>query len=249
MASGVSSSLRPPHVAVSGLTKTYGHLIALDGVSLTIRSGEVLGLIGPNGAGKTTLFECMAGLLPTDQGTVRVDGETLTPRERAERLFYVPDGIAPWPAQTLRWAIDFTIGFFGGPAERRADVIDRFDLAPFLDARIGTLSKGQRKRAVLAMGLLTPQPLLLADEPFDGLDLRQSREIGTALRAHAAAGRTLFLSIHSISDAARVCDRFVLLSGGRVCGEGTLEELTDAAAARSDQARSTTLEDVFLALT
>ncbi len=249
MASGVSSSLRPPHVAVSGLTKTYGPLIALDGVSLTIRSGEVLGLIGPNGAGKTTLFECMAGLLPIDQGTVRVDGETLTPGERAGRLFYVPDGIAPWPAQTLRWAIDFTIGFFGGPAERRADVIDRFDLAPFLDARIGTLSKGQRKRAVLAMGLLTPQPLLLADEPFDGLDLRQSREIGTALRAHAAAGRTLFLSIHSISDAARVCDRFVLLSGGRVCGEGTLEELTDAAAERSDQARSSSLEDVFLALT
>jgi ABC-2 type transport system ATP-binding protein len=249
VASGVSSSLRPPHVAVSGLTKTYGPLIALDGVSLTIRSGEVLGLIGPNGAGKTTLFECMAGLLPIDQGTVRVDGETLTPGERAGRLFYVPDGIAPWPAQTLRWAIDFTIGFFGGPAERRADVIDRFDLAPFLDARIGTLSKGQRKRAVLAMGLLTPQPLLLADEPFDGLDLRQSREIGTALRAHAAAGRTLFLSIHSISDAARVCDRFVLLSGGRVCGEGTLEELTDAAAERSDQARSSSLEDVFLALT
>jgi ABC-2 type transport system ATP-binding protein len=249
VASGVSSSPRPPHVAVSGLTKTYGPLIALDGVSLTIRSGEVLGLIGPNGAGKTTLFECMAGLLPIDRGTVRVDGETLTPAARAGRLFYVPDGIAPWPAQTLRWTIDFTIGFFGGPAERRADVIDRFDLAPFLDARIGTLSKGQRKRAVLAMGLLTPQPLLLADEPFDGLDLRQSREIGTALRAHAAAGRTLFLSIHSISDAARVCDRFVLLSGGRVCGEGTLEELTDAAAGRSDRARSSSLEDVFLALT
>ena len=249
MASGVSPSLRPPHVAVSGLTKTYGHLIALDSVSLTIRSGEVLGLIGPNGAGKTTLFECMAGLLPVDQGAVHVDGKMLTPREIANPHFYKPDTKAQRTAQTLRWAIDFTIGFFGGPAERRADVIDRFDLAPFLDASIGTLSKGQRKRAVLAMGLLTPQPLLLADEPFDGLDLRQSREIGTALRAHAAAGRTLFLSIHSISDAARVCDRFVLLSGGRVCGEGTLDELTDAAAARSDQARSSTLEDVFLALT
>jgi ABC-2 type transport system ATP-binding protein len=249
VASGVSSSLRPPHVAVSGLTKTYGHLIALDRVSFTIRNGEVLGLIGPNGAGKTTLFECMAGLLPIDQGTVGVEGQTLTPRERVRRLFYVPDAIAPWPAQTLRWALDFTVGFFGGPGERRADVIERFDLAPFLDARIGTLSKGQRKRAVLAMGLLTPQPLLLADEPFDGLDLRQSREIGAALRAHAAGGRTLLLSIHSISDAARVCDRFVLLSGGRVCGEGTLEELTDAAAEKSDQTPASTLEDVFLALT
>ena len=95
---------------------------------------------------------------------------------------------------------------------------------------IGTLSKGQRKRALLAIGLLTPQPLLLCDEPFDGLDLKQTREVGAALREHAAAGRTLFLSIHQIGDAARVCDRFVLLSGGRVCGEGTLGELAGLAA-------------------
>jgi len=161
----------------------------------------------------------------------------------------VPDGIGPWPTETVGWALDFTVGFFGGPPERRAAVIERFDLAPFLDARIGTLSKGQRKRAVLALGLLTPQPLLLADEPFDGLDLRQTQQIGAALRAHAASGRTLFLSIHSISDAARVCDRFILLSGGRVCGEGTLDELTDAAAQRSGDAPASSLEDVFLALT
>jgi len=232
------STSSPPHVAVSGLTKTYGHLVALDRVSFTIRSGEVLGLIGPNGAGKTTLFECLAGLLPIDQGTIRL-----------QPLFYVPDAIGPWPTQTVRWALDFMVGFFGGPPERRGEVIERFDLAPFLDARIGTLSKGQRKRVVLALGLLTPQPLLLADEPFDGLDLRQTQQIGAALRAHAAAGRTLFLSIHSISDAARVCDRFILLSGGRVCGEGTLAELTDAAAERSGQLRASSLEDVFLALT
>jgi ABC-2 type transport system ATP-binding protein len=92
--------------------------------------------------------------------------------------------------------------------------------------------------------MLTPHPLLLADEPFDGLDLRQTREVGAALRAHAAGGRTIFLSIHQISDAARVCDRFVLLSAGRVCGEGTLDELAARAGAPSP-----TLEDVFLALT
>jgi len=243
------STSRPPPLAVSGLTKTYGPLVALDRVSFTIRRGEVLGLIGPNGAGKTTLFECLAGLLPVDKGTVWVGGQPLRARDRKARLFYVPDGIGPWPAQTVRWALDFMIGFFGGPPERRAEVIERFDLAPFLDARIGTLSKGQRKRAVLALGLLTPQPLLLADEPFDGLDLRQTQQIGVALRAHAAAGRTLFLSIHSISDAARVCDRFILLSGGLVCGEGTLDELTSAAAERSGQPRASSLEDVFLALT
>ncbi len=212
-------------VAVHGLTKSYGRLAALADVSLTIRSGEVLGLIGPNGAGKTTLFECLAGVLPYDAGTVVFDGTRLPPRARASRIFYVPDAIAPWPAQSVGWALDFTVGFFGGRASLRAEVIERLSLAPFLSSSIGTLSKGQRKRAVLAIGMLTPHPVLLIDEPFDGLDLRQTREVGAALRDHAASGRTLFLSIHQISDAARVCDRFVLLSGGRVRGEGTIAEL------------------------
>ena len=112
--SAASASLQArPYLAVSGLTKTYGSLVALDDVSLTVREGEVLGLIGPNGAGKTTLFECLAGVQPIDRGTVRVQGEVLPRRQMAERLFYLPDGIAPWPAQTVRWALDFTIGFFG----------------------------------------------------------------------------------------------------------------------------------------
>jgi ABC-2 type transport system ATP-binding protein len=95
---------------------------------------------------------------------------------------------------------------------------------------------------LLAIGLLTPAPVLLADEPFDGLDLRQTRDIGAALRSFASAGRTLFLSIHQIADAARYCDRFVLLSAGRVCGEGTTREVTD-------RTRTDNLEDAFLALT
>jgi ABC-2 type transport system ATP-binding protein len=208
----------------------------------------VVGLIGPNGAGKTTLFECLAGVLPSDRGTIAIDGEVIAGGRQASRLFYVPDGIAPWPAQTLRWALDFTTGFFGGFAPHQ-QVIERFELTPLLDVPIGRLSKGQRKRAVLAIGLLTPQPLLLADEPFDGLDLRQTREIGKALRVYVSEGRTLFLSIHQITDAARVCDRFVLLSGGRVRGQGTLDELAGAAAERGAMPRSSSLEDVFLALT
>jgi ABC-2 type transport system ATP-binding protein len=106
-------------------------------------------------------------------------------------------------------------------------VIERLEVGPLLDVPIGALSKGQRKRALLAVGMLTPHPVLLCDEPFDGLDLRQTREVGAALREHAAAGRTLFLSIHQINDAARVCDRFVLLSAGRVCHTGAVEELSE----------------------
>jgi ABC-2 type transport system ATP-binding protein len=237
-------------VTVGHLTKSYGRLTALADVSLSIRAGEVLGLIGPNGAGKTTLFECVAGVLPYEAGRINVDGKELSPRQRSSHVFYIPDAIAPWPAQTVRWALEFTIGFFGGSADRRNEVVERLDLGPLLGSTIGTLSKGQRKRAVLAVGMLTPHPLLLTDEPFDGLDLRQTREVGAALRAHAAGGRTLFLSIHQITDAARVCDRFVLLSGGRVRGEGTVEELARSVNPNPlNPLNPLNLEDIFLALT
>jgi ABC-2 type transport system ATP-binding protein len=223
---------------VSNLSKRFGTIHALSGVSFQVRAGEVLGLIGPNGAGKSTLFECLAGVLPYDSGVIRPDGD------RSGLLFYVPDGIAPWPSQSVGWALDFTIGFLGGRGEIRDEIIGQLDLHPLLQQPIGTLSKGQRKRALLGIGLLTSQPALLIDEPFDGLDLRQAREIAAAIRAHAERGRTMFLSIHQISDAARFCDRFVLLSSGRVCGEGTVPELAALAAIpRHD------LEEVFLALT
>jgi ABC-2 type transport system ATP-binding protein len=230
------------------LTKRYGRLTALSDVSFSVRPGEVLGLIGPNGSGKTTLFECLGGVLPLDAGSLVHDGRPMSDRARAATLFYLPDSIVPWPAQSVRWAIDFTLGFFKGRAYLRDEVVRRLDIGPLLDATIGSLSKGQRKRALLAIGLLMPQPLLLADEPFDGLDLRQSRDVAETLRSYASAGRTMFLSIHQIKDAARVCDRFVLLSGGFVCGEGTLGELGSLASARGG-APTSDLEEVFLALT
>ncbi len=265
-------------VHATNLTKRYGRLTALHDVSFSIREGEILGLIGPNGSGKTTLFECLGGVLPIDGGMVLQDGRPLTARDRASSLFYLPDAIAPWPSQTVRWALEFVQQFFQSDGSSRpktvkypppipapmlaptpapipapfpsmADVIEQLDLEVILDSTIGTLSKGQRKRALLAMGLLIPRPILLADEPFEGLDLRQSRDVAQTLRTHAAAGRTMFLSIHQIGDAARVCDRFVLLSGGRVCGEGTLAELSALAAARSGSPATDDLEEVFLALT
>jgi ABC-2 type transport system ATP-binding protein len=226
---------------VKNLSKRFGRIDALTDVGFHVEAGEILGLIGPNGAGKSTLFECLAGVSPSDSGEVLAGGRPLA--NRSSLLFYVPDGIAPWPAQTVRWALEFTIGFLGGRADLRDDVIEKLDLRALLHQPIGALSKGQRKRALLAIGLLTRQPALLIDEPFEGLDLRQARDITSALREHAAGGRTLFLSIHQIGDAARFCDRFILLNRGRVRGEGTLPELA-AQAHRQDN-----LEEVFLALT
>ncbi len=239
-------------LSVAHLTKRYGRVTALSDVCFAIEPGEVLGLIGPNGSGKTTLFECLAGVLPDDGGVVLRAGELVPPAQRSSVFFYMPDAIAPWPQQTVRWALRFAAGFFGRPVDRQRDderAFSRiFDLEPLLDARIGELSKGQRKRVLLAIALRTPAPVLLADEPFDGLDLKQTREVGAALRTFASAGRTLFLSIHQISDAARFCDRVVLLSAGRVCGEGTIDEIVRRAETGS-HGRVDTLEDAFLALT
>jgi len=245
-----SPELTTPWLEVAKLAKRYGRLTAVDNVSFSVREGEILGLIGPNGSGKTTVFECLGGVRAADGGSILRNGRPLTTGERSAALFYLPDAIAPWPAQTVSWALDFTVGLFRGRQDLRDDVVRRLDLMSLLDRPMGKLSKGQRKRALLAIGLLMPQPLLIADEPFEGLDLRQTREIALALRSYVGHGkRTLLLSIHQISDAARVCDRFVLLSNGKVCGEGALPELSALATSRGRAVPASDLEEVFLALT
>jgi ABC-2 type transport system ATP-binding protein len=236
-------------VRVDGLSKTYGRLLALDSVGFSIRSGEILGLIGPNGAGKTTLFECVAGLEPADRGEISFGPVSVDGRCRSSKLFYVPDSIAPWPDQPVRWMLEYSLGFFGGRRKIVEQVISDLALAPLMRVPIRALSKGQRKRTLLALGLLAPQPILLIDEPFEGLDLRQSREAAATLRKHLTPDRTFFLSIHQIAEAAKVCDRFVLLSGGRVVAEGALDTLTALARQRAGHDLPSDFEEVFLALT
>ncbi len=199
----------------------------LENVGFSVREGEVLGLIGPNGAGKTTLFECMAGLLRRDSGEIE-----------GGPMFYLPDAIRPWPDQRVSWALGFFEDMYG-PGKRES--IEALNLAPVMNSRIASLSKGECKRFLLALALLTPHPLLLLDEPFDGLDFRQTRDVMALLRK---LPRTLFLSIHQLVDAERVCDRLVLLSGGRVAGEGTIAELRERAGLAGGG-----LEEIFLALT
>ena len=110
-------------IEARGVRKAYGATVALDGMDLRVEEGRILGLIGPNGAGKSTLFDCLAGVLPADGGMVRAGGREIGLRERPGLLFYMPDGIAPWPAQPVQWALDYTLGFFSGRAELRAEMI------------------------------------------------------------------------------------------------------------------------------
>ena len=119
-------------VRVDGLSKTYGRLHALEDVGFSIRAGEILGLIGPNGAGKTTLFECVAGLEPADRGDIFFGAVPADGRHRSSKLFYVPDGIAPWPDQTVRWVLEYSLGFFDGRQGTYEQVIADLALAPLM---------------------------------------------------------------------------------------------------------------------
>jgi ABC-2 type transport system ATP-binding protein len=229
---------------VSNLNKRFGARQVLEGVSFEIREGEVLGLIGPNGAGKTTLLECLASLIPSNDGSINFRGKLLSSFNRKHALFYVPDSVVPWAEQTANWILRFFERLYRQPREKLVQLSGPLRLHEIKGAKLSTLSKGERKRLMLALGLLTSQPLLLLDEPFDGLDLRQTRDVMTMLRSDVRGGRTLLLSIHQLIDAERVCDRLVLLNGGRVVAEGTLNELR--LLAKVDQGA---LEEIFLALT
>jgi len=233
-----------PVLEVTALTKRYGDQPALSDVGFAVRDGEVLGLIGPNGAGKTTLLESIAGLLPVDSGRISWRGRPLPAHRRREAIFYLPDGIRPYGDQFVEEVLAFFAGTYRRSAQEFSDVVAAVGLGPVLLKRVGSLSKGYNRRLIIALGLMTPHPMLLMDEPFDGFDLRQTRDMMAVLRRTAAGGRTLLLSIHQLRDAEAVCDRLVLLADGRICGIGTLEELR----ARTGRPAAT-LEDIFLALT
>jgi len=248
-----ASAMSPDHLVsrasaellhASDLTKRYGEDAAISGVSFAVASGEVLGIVGPNGAGKTTLLDVVAGLAAAETGRIVWRGEELHAARRGEALFYLPDGVRPYQD---RFAIE-VIRFFSDVYRRSAADVTRtvaaLELGPVLDKRVHALSKGFNRRLMLAVGLLTPQRILLMDEPFDGFDLRQTRNIIGVIRSEAARGRAFVLAIHQLTDAERVCDRFILLAAGQVRGIGTMQALRAETGIAGGS-----LEDIFLART
>lgn len=237
----------PPLLEVRGLAKRFGDYQALADVGFDLFANEILGIIGPNGAGKTTLMECLTGLLPADAGEIRVRGEPLPPARLREFMFYLPDGITPWADQPVYRITGLFREMFGRTLADERLTVERLSLEPVLGKTAQTLSKGYRRRLLLALALLTPQPILILDEPFDGFDLRQTLGVMALLRDIAAGERALILSIHQLKDAERICDRLLLLDAGCRLGFGTLAEL--AAQSKVAGAAKPDLEEVFLGLT
>jgi ABC-2 type transport system ATP-binding protein len=233
-----------PPLHVINLTKRYGEDRAIDRVTFAAGSGEILGIIGPNGAGKTTLLEAVVGLLPADSGEVLWHGVPLPSSQRRNALFYLPDGVRPYRDESTSHVVSFFSAVYRRSKAQTADAVASVGLRPVLQKRVGALSKGYNRRLLLALALLAPHPILLMDEPFDGFDLRQTRDVADLLRIQAARGRTFILAVHQLVDAERICDRLLLLASGRVRSVGTLAELRAQTSLPSGS-----LEDIFLALT
>jgi ABC-2 type transport system ATP-binding protein len=228
---------------IENLSKRFGDSAVLTNISFSVREKEIVGVIGPNGAGKTTLLECIAGLLHPDSGTITWQKRALPRSQRKRYLFYLPDGILPDGEQSARAILKFYADVFGAKAALVQDVASQLSLEKVFAKPGFALSKGYRKRLLVATALICPRPLLVFDEPFDGLDLLQTLYVMDLLRSTTRGGRMLLVSIHQIRDAERFCDRLLLLSNGCVLGFGSLDELREASGFPGAN-----LEELFLAL-
>src|SRR6266566_2534891 len=215
----VASSARdgnPAHVLrVAHLAKHYDHEAAIADVTFSVIPGEVLGIVGPNGAGKTTLLETLAGLLAASSGAVFWRGRELPAPRRKEALFYLPDGVKPYQDRFAAEVVSFFASVYRRSDREVAARIDSVGLAPALGKRVHALSKGYTRRLLLALGLLTPQDVLLMDEPFDGFDLRQTRNIVGGGLSCAHLGHPRYPRLRCIRCSQRSWRR---LSAGVRCG-------------------------------
>lgn len=218
-------------VAVSGLVKRFGKVVALDGLDLQVRRHEVHGFLGPNGAGKSTTIRVLLGQLRADAGTAMVLG--LDPWRDAvtvhDRLAYVPGDVTLWPGLTGGECID-VLGSFSGHQNRsrRDELIERFELDPTRNTR--SYSKGNRQKVALIAALAADVELLLLDEPTAGLDPLMEAEFQQVIREATAQGRTVLLSSHILAEVEQLCDRVSIVRGGVIVRDGTLDQLRSSTA-------------------
>jgi ABC-2 type transport system ATP-binding protein len=214
-------------IRTDALVKAFGHTRALDGLDLTVRTGEVHGFLGPNGAGKTTTIRILLGLLRADSGTARLlRGDPW--REATElhrRLAYVPGDVTLWPNLSGGEVIDLLGRLRGGlDKQRRADLLERFDLDPHKKGR--AYSKGNRQKVALIAALASDVELLLLDEPTSGLDPLMEDMFRQVIREEQRRdGRTVLLSSHILAEVEALCDRVTIIREGRVVETGTLADL------------------------
>ncbi|MBP7972642.1 MAG: ABC transporter ATP-binding protein [Candidatus Nanopelagicales bacterium] len=213
-------------ISVVGLRKSFGHTIALDGLDLSVESGEVHGFLGPNGSGKSTTLRVLLGLLRRDAGDIALFGQDPWREGPAlhRRLAYVPGDVTLWPSLTGGEIIDLLGRLRGGlnPAKRAA-LIERFDLDPTKKAR--AYSKGNRQKVALIAALASDAHLLLLDEPTAGLDPLMEASFREFLANERNEGQTVLLSSHILSEVEAACDRVTIIRAGKTIESGSLAQM------------------------
>ena len=237
----------PPALALHGLRKSFQR-VAVDGLDLEVRAGEVFALLGPNGAGKTTTLRMAAGLLRPDAGRIAVCGvDALADPVGAKRAAaWLPDEPLLYEKLTPLEYLEFVAGLWAVPSDlaagRADELLRALGLWPHRDERCEGFSRGMRQKVVLAGALLHAPGLLILDEPLTGLDAAAARDVKDLLRARVAAGTGIVLTTHILDVAERIADRIGIIARGRLLEVGTFAEL------RARHPGHETLEGLFLAL-
>jgi len=212
------------------LHKAFGPIIAVNGISLSVCKGEVLGFLGPNGAGKSTTMKIITGFLAPDQGTSKICGYDVSTESLAarRRLGYLPEGAPLYAEMTPRRFLSFIAEIRGIDRKERAMKIDiaveRTGLRPVLEQRIETLSKGYKRRVGLAQAILHDPPVLIMDEPTDGLDPNQKHHVRELIK-EMSAEKAIIVSTHILEEVEAVCTRAIIICKGRIVADGTAEDL------------------------
>jgi ABC-2 type transport system ATP-binding protein len=235
---------------LSGVRKTFGPTVAVDGINLNVQPGEFYALLGPNGAGKTTTLRMIAGLLRPDAGTISIFGidAVRDPIAAKQITAWLPDEPMLYDKLTPLEYLEFVAGLWSVPAriaeKKAAELIDVLELGPHRNTRCEGFSRGMKQKVALAGALIHDPRLIMLDEPLTGIDAGVARQVKDLLTARVRAGATIILTTHILEVAERLADRIGIVAQGRLAVEGTLAELK-AAAGRD----ALTLEDVFLQLT
>lgn len=236
-----------PALVLSELRKAFGRP-AVDGLSLSVRRGELYALLGPNGAGKTTTLRMVAGLLAPDAGRIEINGVDLArdPAGAKRTMAYLPDEPMLYGKLKPTEYLEFVAGLWGvdaAAAEPRArQLLDWLDLSKHAHELTEGFSRGMKQKLSLAGALIHEPQLLILDEPLTGLDAGAARQVKDLLQSHVAGGGTVILTTHILEVAERLAQRIGIIQHGRLIAEGTLAELRDRTSAQ-------TLEDMFLQLT
>jgi ABC-2 type transport system ATP-binding protein len=235
-------------IEVKGLVKTYGAKRAVDGVTFSVKRGDILGFLGPNGAGKSTTMKMITGFLRPDAGTATVDGVDVAANPVAvkQKLGYLPESAPAYPEMTVEEFLGFIaeVRGFRANGARQAQVdraIQLTHLSPVRKQSIETLSKGFKQRVGFAQALLHDPAVLILDEPTDGLDPNQKNEVRSLIK-NMAVEKAVILSTHILEEVEAICNRVIIISQGRVVADETPAQLR----ARKPGAR---IDEIFRDLT